>query len=140
MGRGGSSAPITCISNILGDPGADSGVRESLNGRKNGTKKSREQQKEPLGTMSHQTSSKWLLPFYLLIGQKNTKVFWHQSGARTALVRHCPQGLFSLFFTFLRAIFSRPFRLSLAPTIFHWVFEDVSVTTFNTYSSSPNGL
>ena len=44
---------------------------------------------------------------------------------RTGLVRHCPQGLFSPFFTFLRAIFSRPFRLSLAPTICPWVSEDV---------------
>ena len=42
----------------------------------------------------------------------------------TGLVRHCPQGLFSPFFTFLRAIFSRPFRLSLAPTICPWVSED----------------
>ena len=42
----------------------------------------------------------------------------------TGLVRHCPQGLFSSFFTFLRAIFSRPFRLSLAPTICPWVSED----------------
>ena len=42
----------------------------------------------------------------------------------TGLVRHCPQGLFSTSFTFLRAIFSRPFRLSLAPTICPWVSED----------------
>ena len=42
----------------------------------------------------------------------------------TGLVRHCPQGLFSLFFTFLRAIFSSPFRLSLAPTICPWVSEE----------------
>ena len=42
----------------------------------------------------------------------------------TDLVRHCPQGLFSPFFTFLCAIFSRPFRLSLAPTICPWVSED----------------
>ena len=42
----------------------------------------------------------------------------------TGLVRHCPQGLFSPFFTFLRAIFFRPFRLSLAPTIYPWVSED----------------
>ena len=33
--------------------------------------------------------------------------------------------LFSPFFTFLRAIFSRPFSLSLAPTICPWVSEDV---------------
>ena len=42
----------------------------------------------------------------------------------TGLVRHCPQGLFSPFFTFLRAIFFRPFWLSLAPTIYPWVSED----------------
>ena len=29
----------------------------------------------------------------------------------TGLVRHCPQGLFPLFFTFLRALFFRLFRL-----------------------------
>ena len=33
----------------------------------------------------------------------------------TGLVKHCAQGLFWPFFTFLRAIFFRPFRLSLAP-------------------------
>ena len=33
--------------------------------------------------MSYQTSSKRSPPFCLLIGQKNTKVFWHQSEART---------------------------------------------------------
>ena len=35
-----------------------------------------------------------------------------------------PEELFSLFFTFLRALFFRPFRLSLAPTICPWVSED----------------
>ena len=44
----------------------------------------------------------------------------------TGLVRHCPQAHFSPFFTFLRAIFFRPFRLSLAPTIGPWVSEDDS--------------
>ena len=42
----------------------------------------------------------------------------------TGLVRHCPQELFSPFFTFLRAIFSRPLRLFLAPTFCPWVSED----------------
>ena len=62
------------------------GARESLNGRKNiyGTKKSKERGEEPQGTMSYKTSSKRSPPFYLLIGQKNTKVFWHQSEVRTA--------------------------------------------------------
>ena len=34
--------------------------------------------------MSYQTSSKRSPPFCPLIGQKNTKVFWHQSEVRTA--------------------------------------------------------
>ena len=34
--------------------------------------------------MSYQTSSKRSPPFCLLIGQKNTKVFWHQSEVKTA--------------------------------------------------------
>ena len=35
--------------------------------------------------------------------------------------------LFSKFFTFLRALFFRPFRLSLAPTICPWVSEDAGI-------------
>ena len=44
----------------------------------------------------------------------------------TGLVKHCPQGFSSSFvtFNFVRAIFSRPFRLSLTPTICPWVSED----------------
>ena len=42
----------------------------------------------------------------------------------TGLVRHCPQGLLLPFFTFLRATFFCPFRLSLAPTICPWVSQD----------------
>ena len=42
----------------------------------------------------------------------------------TGLVRHCPKGLLSPFFTFLRAIFSRLFRRFLAATIYPWVSED----------------
>ena len=42
----------------------------------------------------------------------------------TGLVRHCPQGLFWPFSTFFRALFFRPFRLSLASTICPWVSED----------------
>ena len=70
---------------ILGDPGADSGGKgKSKRAEKYGTKKSKERRKEPLGIMSYQTSSKQLPPFCLLIGQKSTKVFWHQSEVRTA--------------------------------------------------------
>ena len=82
--------------NILGDPGADSGGEgKSKRAEKCGTTKSKERREEPLGTMSYQTSSKRSPPFCLLIGQKNTKVFW------------------------------RPFRLSLVPTICPWVSEDL---------------
>ena len=35
--------------------------------------------------------------------------------------------LFSKFFTFLRALFFRPFRLSLAATICPWVSEDAGI-------------
>ena len=97
---------------ILGDPGADSGGDEkSKRAEKYGTKKSEGRREEPLGTMSYQTNSKRPPPFWLPIGARNTQVFWHQSEARTAatvgtgLVRHCPQGLFSPFFTFLRSIY-----------------------------------
>ena len=70
---------------ILGDPGADSaGEGKSKRAGKYGTKKSKERREEPLGTMSYQTSSKRSPPFCLLVGQKNTKVFWHQSEVRTA--------------------------------------------------------
>ena len=51
----------------------------------------------------------------------------------TGLVRHCPQGLFSPFFTFLRATFFRPFRLSLVPTICPWVSEDEGKTVLDTH-------
>ena len=129
----GADKPLTSASfHILGDPGADSGCEgKSKREGKYGTKKSKERRVEPLGTMSYQTSSKRSPPFWLLIGARKTQVFWHQSEARTAatvgtgLVRHCPQGLFSPFFTFLRAIFFIPFRLSLARTICPWVSEDV---------------
>ena len=72
-----------------------------------------------------------IVPFWLLIGARKLQKFsgTNQKPERrrpfgTGLVRHCPQGLFSPFFTFLRAIFFCPFRLSLAPTICPWVSED----------------
>ena len=68
---------------ILGDPGADSGGKgKPKRAEKYGTKKIKERREEPLGTMSYQTSSKRSPPFFLLIGRKNTKVFWHQSEVR----------------------------------------------------------
>ena len=116
---------------ILGDPGADNGAKgKSQRAGKYGKKKSKERPEEPLGIMSYQTSSRRSPPFWLLIGARKLLCFSAQSEARmaatfeTGLVRHCPQGLFWPFFPFLRAIFSRPFRLSLALTICRWVSED----------------
>ena len=61
---------------ILGDQGADSGGEEkSKQAEKYCTKNSKERWEEPLGTMSYQTSSKWSLPFWLLIGARKTQVF-----------------------------------------------------------------
>ena len=110
---------------ILGDPGADSGGEGKYKRvGKYGMKKSKEWREEPQGTMSYQTSSKRSPLFWLLIGQKNTKVFWHcnqKPGRRrlfgTGLVRLCPQGLYSPFVTFLLcAIFFRPFRSTFPRT------------------------
>ena len=86
------------------------GARESLNERKNiyGTKKS---------------SGFWLVPENLCFSGTNQKPERRRPFG-TGLVRHCPQGLFSPFFTFVRAIFFRPLRLSLIPTICPWVSED----------------
>ena len=121
-----------CVLCILGDPGADSGGEgKPKRAEKYRTKKSKEWREEPLGTMSYQTSSKRSPPFCLLIGQKNTNVFWPQSEARTAATvrnwsgKTLSPGALLAVFTFLRAIFFRPFRLSFAPTICPWVSEDV---------------
>ena len=122
--------------NILGDPGADSaGEGKSKRDEKYGTKKSKERREKPLGTMSYQTSSNgrrrsgfWLVPENLCFSGTNQKPERRRPFG-TGLVRHCPQGLYSPFFTFLRAIFSLPFRLSLAPTICAWVSEDVKRST-----------
>ena len=70
---------------ILGHLGADNGGEgKSKRAGKYGTKKRKERREEPLGTLSYQTSSKRSPRVWFLIGQKNTKVFWHQSEARTA--------------------------------------------------------
>ena len=61
--------------------------------------------------MSYQTSSKRSPPFWLLIGARKLCFSGtnHKPERRrpfgTGLVRHCPQGLLSPFFTFLRSIY-----------------------------------
>ena len=110
------------------------GARESLNGM--ARRKVKTGGKEPLGTMSYQTSLKFsgtnlasslygvlLVPIGQFIsvtyprrtGWERPHIFAWTTRPETLwprgimsnqhLVRHCPQGLFLPFFTFLRAIF-----------------------------------
>ena len=106
-------------------------ARQSLNGQKNmGQRKVKNSEKSPWGQCltrpvpnGRRCSDFWLVPENFCVFLPNQKAErWQLFG--TGLVRHCPQGLFSLFFTFLRAIFFCPFRLSLTPTIYPWVSED----------------
>ena len=83
------------------------GARESLNGRKNmARRKVKNDERSPWGQCLTNHKAERRRPF------------------GTGLVRHCPQGLLLPFFTFLRAIFFCPFRLSLTLTICPWVSED----------------
>ena len=86
------------VKSILGDPGADS---------EDEGKSKRVEKCDALCFSGTNQKPEWRLPF------------------GTGLVRHCPQGLFSPFFTFIYLYF-RPFRISLVPTICPWVSEDES--------------
>ena len=95
---------------ILGDPGADSGDEGK-------SKRARRAPGDNVLPDQFQRSP----PFWRLIGARKLVFFWHQSEARTAatvgtgLVIHCPQGLFSPFFTFLRANFSARLDFPASP-------------------------
>ena len=104
-------------------------------------KKSKERPEEPLGTMSYQTSSKRSPPFWLLLGQKNTKGFWHQSEARTAVTvwnwsgkTLSPGALLAVLYFSSCHIF-RPLRLSLGSIICPWVSEDGPVRVATSFYS-----
>ena len=56
----------------------------------------------------------WLVPENFCVFLPNKKAERRRPFG-TGLVKHCPQGLFSPFFTFFRAIFFRPFRLFIPP-------------------------
>ena len=107
------------------------GVRESLNKWENmARRKVKNSEKSPWGQCltrpvpnGRHRSVFWLVPEKHKFSGTNQKPERGRPFG-TSLVRHCPQGLFSPFFTFLRAIFSHPFRPSLAPTICPWVSED----------------
>ena len=90
------------------------GARESLiNGQKNmARRKVKNSEKSPWGQCftgpvpnGRRRSDFWLGRKTLKFSGTNQKSEWRQPFG-TALVRHCPQGLFSPFFTFLCAIFS----------------------------------
>ena len=88
----------TCSFLILGDPGADSGDEEKS-----------------------KRAEKYMARRKVKNGEKSKFSGTNQKPERrrpfgTGLVRHCPQGLFSPFFTFLRAIyFSASLDFSLSP-------------------------
>ena len=113
------------------------GARESLNERKNmARRKVKNGEKSPWGHCltrpvpnGRHCSAFWLGRKTQKFSGTNKKSEWRRLFG-TGLVRHCPKGLFSPFFTFLRAIFLRPFRLSLAPTICPWVSEDERTETY----------
>ena len=88
------------------------GARESLNRRKNmARRKEKDGKKSPWGQCLTRPvpngrchSGFWLVPENFCVFLPNQKAErWWPFG--TGLVRHCPQGLFSPFFTFLPAIF-----------------------------------
>ena len=107
------------------------GAWESLNGWKNmAWRKVKNGEKSPWEQCltrpvpnGRRRSGFWLVPEKHKFSGTNQKPERRRPFG-TGLVRHCPQGLFSPLFTFLRAIFFQPFRLSLAPTICPWVSED----------------
>ena len=116
---------------ILGEPGADSGGEGKSKRVKNmARRKVKNGEKSPWGQRltrpvpnGRRRSGFWLVPENFCVFLPNQKAERRRPFG-TGLVRHCPQRLFSPFFTFIRAIFSRPFRLSLAPSICPWVSED----------------
>ena len=109
------------------------GARESLNGRENMTRRIVKNGEKSLWGQcltrpvpnGRRRPGFWLVPENVCVFLPNQKPEQRRPFGTGGLVRHCPQGLYSTFFTFpLRAIFFRPFRLSLAPTICPWVSED----------------
>ena len=91
------------------------GTRESLNGRKNVVqRKVKDGEKSPWGQCLTRpvpngrcSSGFWLVPENLFFSGTNQKPERRQPFG-TSLVRHCPQGLFSPFFTFLRSLYIFP--------------------------------
>ena len=103
-------------------------ARESLNGRENvARRKVKNGEKSPWEQcLTRPVPNGRRRSDFRLVAENFCVLLPNQKAERrrpfgTGLVRHCPHGLFSPFFTFLRAILFRPFRLSLAPTICPWV-------------------
>ena len=99
---------------ILGDPGVDSagGEGKSKQAENMAWRKVKNGEKSPWGQCltrpvpnGRHRSDFWLVPenFCVFLPNQKSERRWPFG---TGPVRHCPQGLFSLFFTFLCAIFS----------------------------------
>ena len=107
------------------------GARESLNGRENmARRKVKNGEKSPWGQcLTRPVPNGRRRSGFRLVPEKHKFSGTNQKPERrrqfgTGLVRHCPQGLFWPFFTFLLCHIFPPVRLSLAPTICLWVSED----------------
>ena len=90
---------------ILGDPGADSGDEgKCKRAEKCGAKKSKERRarRAPGDNVLPDQFQKTCV----FSGTNQKPERWRPFG--TGLVRHCPQGLFLPFFTFLRSIYIFP--------------------------------
>ena len=128
---------IIRVINKIGRPsssetqGQINGARKSQNGWKNmARRKVQNGEKSPWGQCltrpvpnSPRHSGFGLVPENFCVFLPNQKAERRRPFG-TGLVRHCLQGLFWPFFSFLHPIFFPPFRLSLAPTICTWVSED----------------
>ena len=99
--------------NILGDPGVDSGDEEKSKRAEKymARRKVKNGEKSPWGQCltrpvpnDRRRSGFWLVPENLRFSGNNQKPERRRPFG-TGLVRHCPQGLFSPFFTFLRATY-----------------------------------
>ena len=103
--------PVLCFDCL----GLNRPILGSLNNYRFFTKSSSETQGQIVGTRESPN------------GQKNMARRKVKNGAIWNPTKEFFESLiFSPFFTFLRATFSRPFRLSLVPTICPWVSEDVT--------------
>ena len=132
------SLPLNSAASSSETQGQIKGARESLNGRENmARRKVKNSEKSPWGQCltrpvpnGRRRSVFWLVPENLCFSGTNQKPErWRPFG--TGLVRHCPQGLFSPFFTFLigqknTKLFWHQSEVRTAATVWNWSGKTLS--------------